>query len=129
MLNVFYILEALRHDDMPRLLLGRARKDIEQLPTRNVFLEALRLNNIQGFLRLILESTQTEQLQNTRTHYIHKLVYRVKRFNKSQNRRRNWTDCQVKSKVISYMLMKSLTFFSLGAARALQHKDRKQWFL
>ena len=58
--------------------------------------------------------------QNTRTHYIHKLVYRVKRFNKSPNQRRNWTDCQVKPKLISYMLMKSLTFFSLGAARASQ---------
>ena len=84
--------------------------------------------------------------QNTRTHYIHKLVYRVKRFKKSPNRRRNWTDCQVKPKLISYMLMKSLTFFSLVAARASQvytktvnsglftrftrpHKDRKRWLI
>ena len=58
--------------------------------------------------------------RNVKTTYIHKLVYRVKRFNKSQNPRRNWTDCQVKPKLISYILMKSLTFFSLSAARASQ---------
>ena len=34
MLNVLYILEALRHNDiMPGLLPGWTRKDIEQLPT------------------------------------------------------------------------------------------------
>ena len=32
MLNVLYILEALKHNDMPRLLPGWTRKDIEQLP-------------------------------------------------------------------------------------------------
>ena len=61
MLNVLYILEALRHNNMPGLLPGWNRKDIEQLPfflrveVLNVlFLEALRLNNMPGFQRLIL---------------------------------------------------------------------------
>ena len=56
MLNVLYILEALRHNNMPGLLPGWTRKDIEQLPfffrlrveILNVLyiLEALRHNNI-----------------------------------------------------------------------------------
>ena len=61
MLNVLYILEALRHNNMPGLLPGWTRKDIEQLPfflrvkVLNVlFLEALRLNNMPGFQRPIL---------------------------------------------------------------------------
>ena len=62
MLNVLYILEALRHNNMPGLLPGWTRKDIEQLPffflrveVLNVlFLEALRLNNMPGLQRLIL---------------------------------------------------------------------------
>ena len=56
MLNVLYILEALRHNNMPGLLPGWTRKDIEQLPNfflrlrvemLNVLyiLEALRHNN------------------------------------------------------------------------------------
>ena len=62
MLNVLYILEAHRHNDiMPGLLPGWTRKDIEQLP--NFFLrlrvemvnvlyilEALRHNNMPGLL-------------------------------------------------------------------------------
>ena len=32
MLNVLYILEALRHNNMPGLLPGWTRKDMEQLP-------------------------------------------------------------------------------------------------
>ena len=64
MLNVLYILEALRHNDnMPGLLPGRTRKDIEQLPIFFFFLrlrvemlnvlyilEALRHNNMPGRL-------------------------------------------------------------------------------
>ena len=58
MLNVLYILEALRHNNMPGLLPGWTRKDIEQLPNffclrlrvemLNVLyiLEALRHNDI-----------------------------------------------------------------------------------
>ena len=60
MLNVLYILEALRHNNiMPGLLPGWTRKDIEQLPNfflrlrvemLNVLyiLEALRHNNTPG---------------------------------------------------------------------------------
>ena len=63
MLNVLYILEALRHNNiMPGLLPGWTRKDIEQLPIfflrlrvemLNVLyiLEAPRHNNIPGLLR------------------------------------------------------------------------------
>ena len=62
MLNVLYILEALRHNNVPGILPGWTRKDIEQLhffflrvEVLNVlFLEALRLNNMPGFQRLIL---------------------------------------------------------------------------
>ena len=61
MLNVLYILEALRHNNMPGLLPGWTRKDIENclffllVEVLNVlFLEALRLNNMPGFQRLIL---------------------------------------------------------------------------
>ena len=63
MLNVLYILEALRHNYiMPGLLPGWTRKDIEQLPNcfflrlrvemLNVLyiLEALRHNNMPGLL-------------------------------------------------------------------------------
>ena len=61
MLNVLYILEALRHNNMPGLLPGWTRKDIEQLPNfflrlrvemLNVLyiLEALRHNNMPGLL-------------------------------------------------------------------------------
>ena len=57
MLNVLYILEALRHNNMPGFLPGRTREDIEQLPNfllrlrveiLNVLyiLEALRHNDI-----------------------------------------------------------------------------------
>ena len=61
MLNVLYILEALRYNNMPGLLPGWTRKDIEQLPIFStfkmlnvLFLEALRLNNMPGFQRVIL---------------------------------------------------------------------------
>ena len=61
MLNVLYILEALRHNNMPGLLPGWTRKDIEQLPNcflrlrveiLNVLyiLEALRHYNMRGLL-------------------------------------------------------------------------------
>ena len=41
-------------------------------------------------------------------------------FNSTGRREVLCDDCQVKPKLISYMLMKSLTFFSLGAAHASQ---------
>ena len=55
MLNVLYILEALRHNNiMPGLLPGWTRKDIEQLPNFFFILEALRHNYIPEYLRLNL---------------------------------------------------------------------------
>ena len=62
MLNVLYILEALRHNDiLPGILPGWTRKDVQQLPNfflllrvemLNVLysLEALRHNNMPGLL-------------------------------------------------------------------------------
>ena len=63
MLNVLYILEALRHNDiMPGLLPGWTRKDLEELPeffftawrvemlNVSYILEALRYDNMPGLL-------------------------------------------------------------------------------
>ena len=67
-----------------------------------------------------LESTQAKQLQNTQTHYMHKLVYRVK---DSASRK---IDIEIespvkwKSKLISYMLMKSPTFLSFTLHKSKQ---------
>ena len=72
MLNVVYILEALRHNYMPGLLPGWTRKDIEQLPSfsfqlpvemLNVLyiLEALRHNFIAGYLRLSLRCARWDK--------------------------------------------------------------------
>ena len=49
MLNLLYILEALRHNTMPGLLPGWTRKDIEQLNVLYI-LEALRHNDMPGLL-------------------------------------------------------------------------------
>ena len=43
MLNVLYILEVLRHNNMPGLLPGWTRKDIEQLPIFFFFFLRLRV--------------------------------------------------------------------------------------
>ena len=76
MLNVLYILEALRNKNiMPGLLSGWTRKDIEQLPSLflrlrikmlNVLyiLEALRLNNIMPGLLPEWTRKDIEQLPN-----------------------------------------------------------------
>ena len=67
-----------------------------------------------------LESMQAKQLQNTQTHYMHKLVYRVK---DSTSRK---IDIEIeppvkwKPKLISYMLMKSPTFFSFTLHKSKQ---------
>ena len=57
MLNVLYILEALRHNNIAGLLrLLRLLVEMLLVEVLNVllFLEALRLNNMPGFQRLIL---------------------------------------------------------------------------
>ena len=75
MRNVLYILEALRHNNMPGLLPGWTRKDIEQLPnfffrlrveTLNVLYipEALRHNNIMPGLLPGWTGKDIKQLPN-----------------------------------------------------------------
>ena len=75
MLNVLYILEALRYNNMQGLLPGWTRKDIEQLPNffsrlrveiLNVLyiLEALRHNNIMPGLLPGWTKKDIEQLPN-----------------------------------------------------------------
>ena len=76
MLNVLYILEPLRHNNMPGLLPGWTRKDIEQLPNffflrlraerLNVLyiVEALRHNDIMPGLLHGWTRKDIEQLAN-----------------------------------------------------------------